>query len=116
MNNANPTYSDIVALLNTLVPTTDPNIESAPHLAFWRTMSRDEFVNKDTSDWGVSGPLVALNNPNGSNFFLALSGKAPFDGSELPQMPDTNADPNARTATQDELNLVETWISNGAPA
>ncbi len=54
-------------------------------------MNRDAFRATSTSATGRSptGPLVKPGNPDTSTFFLALSGKSPFDGSALPQMPDT---------------------------
>ncbi|MFZ2104670.1 MAG: hypothetical protein WAV18_04665 [Roseiarcus sp.] len=118
MSAANPTYADVVEMLNTLVPLNDPNIDDAPHQAFWRTMNRDQFVQFNTSAWnvGVTGPLVVAGNPSASYFFLALSGLAPFDGTSAPQMPDTASDPDANPATPANLALVETWIKNGAPA
>ena len=111
----NPTFSDIVTLLNTLY-NNDPNIGNAPHAAFWQNTTRDAFVQIQTDIWGVEGPLVALGSPNTSNLYLALAGHTPFDGSELPQMPDTGADPNGRHATLSELQMVSTWITNNAPA
>lgn len=118
LNKADPTYADVIAMLNTLVPTTDQNIDDAPHAAFWRTLTRDGFVSHDVSDWSggsVTGPLVVAGNPDKSPFYLALAGKAPFDGSTLPQMPDIGQDPNANQATPDDLALVAAWITNGAP-
>ena len=113
---ANPTFSDIVDLLNTLVPLGDPNIKDAPHQAFWRGVTRDQFVSKTTDDWGVNGKLVVPGDLTNSNLFLALSGTSPFDGSQLPQMPDINSDPNAKTATAEQLDTVKNWIMNQAPA
>jgi hypothetical protein len=113
---ANPTFSDIVNLLNTLVPVSDQNISDAPHQAFWRGCTRDEFVSKKTDDWGINGKLVVPGDPAHSNLYLALSGTPPFDGSQLPQMPDTNSDPNAQTATAEQLDIVKQWILNNAPA
>jgi hypothetical protein len=117
MSAANPTFADIVALLNTLF-NNDPSIGDAPHGAFWQTNTRDAFVAIQTDAWGIAGPLVALKNPKQSNMYLALAGLGPFDGSQLPQMPDTtpNGDPNARHATTAELAMVAAWINNNAPA
>jgi hypothetical protein len=115
MSAANPAFADIVALLNALY-NNDPNIDDAPHGAFWQNTTRDVFVAIQTDDWGVAGPLVTLGDPNKSNLYLALSGKSPFDGSQLPQMPDTGADPNGRHATNAELQMVAAWINNNAPA
>lgn len=115
MSIANPKFSDIVQLLNTLV-NNDPNIGSAPHSAFWQNTTRDAFIKIQTDNWGVPGNLVTLGQPKSSNLYLALSGTAPFDGSELPQMPDTDADPKGRHATQAELDMVAAWITNNCPA
>jgi hypothetical protein len=111
----NPTFSDIVKLLNSLY-NNDPNIGNAPHGAFWQNTTRNAFVAIQTDNWGVNGPLVKLGDPQGSNLYLALAGKPPFDGSVLQQMPDLQDDPNARHATPAEIQLVSTWISNNAPA
>jgi hypothetical protein len=113
----NPTFTDIVTLLNALY-NNDPDIGDAPHGAFWQNTNRNAFVAIQTDNWGVSGALVTVGNPQTSNLYLALAGLRPFDGSTLPQMPDTtaNGDPNARHATPAELQLVSKWIEQNAPA
>jgi hypothetical protein len=121
MSTANPGFADICALLDTLVPPTDNNINNAPHQAFWRSgknyVSRDDFLALKTDDWGISGNLVTPGNASQSNLYLALSGQSPFDGSQgIPQMPDTSQDSNAKRATTQQLSMVETWIKNNAPA
>jgi hypothetical protein len=116
MSTNNPTFDDIVSLLNTLVPLDDSNIQNAPHAAFWRGKTRDQFVAIKTDDWGVPGNLVAPGNVDKSNLYLALSGKDPFDGTLLPQMPDTSRDPNSTLAKSEQLAMVATWINNNAPA
>lgn len=116
MSQSNPTFADITNLLDALVPTSDSNIEDAPHEAFWRNKTRDAFVALTTAVWGVAGNLVTPGNEKTSNLYLALSGQAPFDGSQVPQMPDVNSDPNARVATAAEIAMVAAWIRNNAPA
>ena len=114
-----PSFADIQNLLDTLVPPSDNNIQSAPHQRFWRTTptnTRDGFVNFDTSQWGQPGRLITPGDPNKSNLYLALAGLAPFDGSVQNQMPDVNADFNATLATKDQLDRISTWIKNGALA
>jgi hypothetical protein len=117
MTKSNPTFADIVNLLNTLY-NNDPDIDAAPHGAFWKNTTRDAFVAIQTDPWGVAGALVTLKDITKSNLYLALAGASPFDGSQLPQMPDTtpDGDPNARHATPDELTMVANWIKGGAPA
>ncbi|HEV2172760.1 MAG TPA: hypothetical protein VGR71_04295 [Nitrospira sp.] len=109
----NPTFTDIVKLLNTL---SNGNADDAPHGAFWVGVTRDQFVAIQTDNWGVNGPLITLGNPQASNLYLALAGLAPFDGSGLPQMPDTGAAPSSRHASTTELQMVSTWILHNAPA
>lgn len=117
MSAANPTFADIVNLLNILY-NNDPNIGDAPHGAFWQNTNRDAFVGRRTDAWGVAGQFVTLKDPAKSNLYSAIAGLAPFDGSQLPQMPDTTDTgyPNARHATQDELKMVALWINSNAPA
>ncbi len=120
MSTTNPQFADICALLDQLVPTSDNNIDSAPHLAFWRSgkappnnyVTQEDFIALTTNDWGIPGSLVTPGNPQTSNLYLALSGKTPFDGSQANQMPDTTQDSNARHATSQEQTMVETWIKN----
>ena len=119
MTQQNPAFPDILALLNALVPANDANIQGAPHGAFWRPnnklISYADFIALKSDDWGVPGSLVVPGSPQSSNFYLALGGLDPFDGTLAGQMPDTAADPSARRATTDELAMVETWIKNNAP-
>jgi len=103
---AAPLFQDIVKLLDTLVP-----IKIGAHGNFWQNVTRDQFVVK--SIFGKK--LIVGNDPNQSNLYLSLAGLPPFDGSENPQMPDTDSCPKCRHATVDELKIVSTWITNGAP-
>jgi hypothetical protein len=79
MTTSNPVFSDIVALLNILYAG-DPNIDNAPHGAFWQNTVRNSFVAIRTDDWGVPGALVTPGNAETSNLYLALAGKNSFDG------------------------------------
>jgi hypothetical protein len=110
---ADPKFVDIVALLDALVNDA-ATIPGSPHKVFWRNVTRDAFVAIKTSNWGVPGMLVTPGDPQASNLYLALSGKAPFDGTMVGQMPDIDAGFDGRHATPDELTMVETWIRNGA--
>jgi hypothetical protein len=111
----NPTFSDIVSLLNTLY-NNDPNINDAPHGAFWQSTTRDAFVALNTDDWGVAGALVTLKDPSKSNLYLSLAGLPPFNGAQPPQMPDTTRYRQARHATTLELEMVAAWINDNATA
>ena len=110
MSTTNPQFADICALLDQLVPTSDNNINSAPHLAFWRSgkappnnyVTQEVFIALTTDDWGISGSLVTPANPQTSNLYLALSGKTPFDGSQATRNARHHRDPDARHATSQE--------------
>jgi hypothetical protein len=107
---SNPTYSDIVNLLQTLTGN-DPNLDAnSPHGAFWN-QSYAAFMAQTTDAWGVPGSLVVKCDINNSNLFLALAGTGAFTQM---RMPDPN-DPNSRFATSPELHMVSTWIANGCP-
>jgi hypothetical protein len=108
----NPKFADITALLANLA-NSDPNIDNAPHGAFW-TMSYDAFLAQKTDDWGAEGRLVVPGDPTNSMLYRALAGIAPF-GASIAQMPDVDADPKGRLATPAELQMVSTWITNNCP-
>src|SRR5215469_8913703 len=115
MTVATAAFADVVSLLNELTHD-DPNINTkSPHGTFWQNKSRTQFLAIRTDNWGVPGALVTPGEPLTSNLYLALSGKAPFDGSKLPQMPDTKRYPRARHATAEELAMVAAWITSGCP-
>ena len=113
MSTAQPTFADIVTLLNTLFAA-DPNIGHSPHKAFWQNTTRDSFVAIQTSAWGADGSLVGA-TPATSTLWLALAGQPPFDGFP-PRMPDIKRDRSGRYATPAELQMVADWITAGAPA
>ncbi len=47
---------------------------AGPHRAFWRTQTRDQFVN-----FRILGlPIITLGNGSGSTIVKALRGEAPF--------------------------------------
>ena len=92
----------------------DPINTKSPHGAFWQNKTRSQFLAITTDNWGVPGRLVTPGQPRTSNLYLALAGIGPFDGSKLPQMPDTTRYPRARHATSEELAMVGAWITSGS--
>ncbi len=115
MSEEQPNFDDVQQLLNSLFNAGDDNVANAPHADFWRNKTRDEFVAIGTDDWGIPGNLVVPGNPDASVLYQALAGLTPFDGSTLPRMPDTAADPGARYATDEELGFLAAWIQADAP-
>lgn len=102
---------------------------SAPHKAFWTTLTYDQFVNGNVPDFsGQYGGPPSITNPpppprgnppvkilvkgdsKKSNIILALSGLPPFDGSVFPQMP-----AGGPYLTQDQIDQLAGWIDAGCP-
>jgi len=109
------TFSDIVGLLDAAVN----NGDIQAHGPFWRTQSRDDFVQ-----FQVFGqiPLIAKDNagnfdPDNSNLVKALEGRAPFGrdigtpGARFPRMP--VGFPAMAAA---DIQVIRDWISQGCPA
>src|ERR687896_696338 len=59
-----------------------PNVNIGVHGAFWRGLSRDQFVAKKI----FNRDLVVVGNGSASNLVKALKGEAPF-GADLPDPP-----------------------------
>lgn len=98
-------------------------VAGAPHLNFWDTLTRDQFVNGTVPGvtWGPSPPypIVDLNNPLNSNLVLALQGQGPlFNNTNGPfgQMP-ANANPSQGMPyfTSDQIQPIIDWITAGCP-
>jgi hypothetical protein len=115
-------YSDVQTYLDDLVATLGANIGGAPHGAFWRTLSYEQFTTGSVP--GVSGIAPGdPPNPNGtwqilvvgdaasSNIIKALQGNPPFDGSIFPQMP-ADGPPFADAA---QIQPLADWITAKCP-
>lgn len=85
---------------------------NAPHGAFWRWLSRDEFVQF----MFLSLPLVTPGDGNGSNLVKALRGEAPFGhdlgvpGASFERMP-----PQRPPVPEADIEFIAKWIDDGAP-
>jgi hypothetical protein len=91
-----------------------PDVEIGAHGAYWRGLTRDEFVAKKV--FGL--PVVSLGDGAHSNLVLALKGQTPF-GKDLPDHP-----PGARfrrmpaglpAVPADSISCIEQWINDGCP-
>jgi hypothetical protein len=96
------TFQDIQEILDELVD----NRSFGAHGAFWRTLSRDEFVEHRVFGYQI----IKLGNPSESNIIKALKGLPPFNGVPFRSMP---AGMDEATAIQ--IKTIEDWIENGCP-
>ena len=102
------TFREVVAILDEAVG--GPEAEVAPpHRAFWRGITRDQFVTKKV----LGRPILVLGDGAHSNLVLALKGEPPFGSdpdAEFPRMP-VGFDP----VPDDSISSIELWINNGCP-
>lgn len=81
---------------------------SAPHGAFWKTMSYEEFV---TGSIFGQYPILEKGNSAKSNLILSLRGEAPFDGSVFQRMPGDGPP----YFTDEQIQAIADWIDAGCP-
>lgn len=99
-------FSKVIAILDDSVGgSTSP---AGPHGAFWRSISRDDFVVR--SVFGLQ--LIEVGNGAASNLVKALKGEVPFDGSNFNRMPAGGLVP----VSDDDIKFIEAWIDDGCPA
>jgi hypothetical protein len=104
------TYADVQQLLDAAIGGAEAQIGA--HHAFWRTLTRDQFVVKK-----VFGKLVVSpGDASGSNLIKALRGEAPFgsdigtSGATTRRMP-AGMDPMAA----EDVDRIACWIDEGCP-
>jgi hypothetical protein len=102
------TFREVVDILDAAV--SGPGTEvGPPHRAFWRDITRDQFVAKKV----LGRPLLVLGDGAHSNLVLALKGEPPFGSdpdAEFPRMP-VGFDP----MPDDSIESIERWINDGCP-
>jgi photosystem II stability/assembly factor-like uncharacterized protein len=91
-----------------------PDVGIAGHGAFWRGITRDQFVAKKV----FNREVVALGAGASSNLIKALKGQAPFGedletpptGATMPRMPF-----GFPPVSDDNIGFIEQWIDDGCP-
>ena len=105
-------FQGVVAILDEAIG--GPGVGIGAHGAFWRDVSRDEFVAMT-----VRGKtLLVVGDGANSNLVRALKGEAPF-GRDLPDPPPgatTRRMPAGRPpAPAESIAAIEQWINDGCP-
>ena len=105
-------YERVLQLLDEAIG--GPNVNIGVHGAFWRGLSRDQFVAKHV----FNRALVVVGNGAASHLVKALKGEAPF-GADLPTPPSgaqfsrmPAGMPPVAAAT---IAFIQTWIDHGCP-
>lgn len=100
------TFSEVVDLLDAAVNGPETEV-GPPHYAFWRNVTRDEFVATEL----LGHPILVSGDGAHSNLILSLKGEAPFGpNGEIPRMP-VGFDP----MPDESIHALEQWIDNGCP-
>ena len=97
-------YARVTAILDNSIG--GPQAQIGAHGAFWRGLSRDQFINK--SVFGLK--LIELGDSASSNLIKALKGQNPFDDSTFPRMP-----VGRPAVPADQIAEIAAWIDAGAP-
>jgi photosystem II stability/assembly factor-like uncharacterized protein len=105
-------YERVVQILDEAIGGSNVNI--GVHGAFWRGLSRDQFVAKKI----FNRDLVAVGNGSASNLVKALKGEAPF-GADLPDPPPgaqfSRMPAGLPPVSEADLAFIQTWIDDGCP-
>lgn len=102
------TFREVVDILDAAV--SGPGTEvGPPHHAFWRGITRDEFVATKV----LGQPILVLGDGANSNLILSLKGQPPFGSgpdAEFPRMP-----VGFDAVPDDSIRSIELWINDGCP-
>ena len=106
-------YAALQAYMSGVSGAYQSNIASAPHGAFWKKLSHDQFVTGNVPGVSPEVPILIKGNGAGSNIVLALQGQGPLFSSNgrYGQMP---ADETGPWTTAQIAPLIA-WIDAGCP-
>ena len=102
------TFQEVVDILDAAVNGPETEV-GPPHHAFWRNVTRDEFVA--TKLFGH--PILVPGDGANSSLILSLKGLSPFGSgpdAKFPRMP-VGFDP----LPDDAIRSIEEWITDGCP-
>lgn len=105
-------FERVVQILDNAIGGPNKNIPA--HRAFWRGLTRDQFVAKTV----FGREVVTVGQGEASNLVRAFKGEAPF-GSDLPTPPpgaEIRRMPAGLPASAEEdIAFIEQWINDGCP-
>jgi len=103
-------YQKVLSILDQSIGGTNVNIGA--HGAFWRGLTRDQFVTKKV----YGKDLVMVGQGAQSNLVKALKGEAPF-GNDLPSPPPGAIYPrmpeDMSPVADADVAFIQTWIVQG---
>jgi len=103
-------YERVIQILDEAIG--GPNVNIGVHGAFWRGLTRDQFVAKKV----FNRDLVVIGNGSVSNLVKALKGEAPF-GADLPTPPPgaqfSRMPAGLPPVSDANIAFIQTWIDDG---
>jgi hypothetical protein len=112
-------FADVQQFLSQVVTDNHETLllQNAPHKAFWKTLTYDQFVNGDIPHvqdpaTGDPIPILVKGKSDQSNIIMALGGTGPIFGpdGQVGQMP-----PSGTKFTADQIASLAQWIDAGCP-
>ena len=105
-------YERVIQILDEAIGGPDVNI--GVHGAFWRGVTRDQFVTKKVFNLD----LVVVGSGAAANLVKSLKGEAPF-GADLPNPPPgarfSRMPAGALPVSDADIAFIQTWIDDGCP-
>ena len=105
-------YKRVVEILDNAIG--GPNVNIGIHGAFWRGLTRDQFVARQVQ--GI--PLVVVGDGAASNLIRALRGKSPFGDDLDPPQPNSRYDrmpSGLPPVAAVDIDFIQKWIDDGCP-
>jgi hypothetical protein len=106
-------YAELQTYMNNMITLYGTSISSAPHHAFWNTLTYEQFTTGNVP--GVNPPvkILEVGNGTGSNIVQALQGVGPLFGpnGRIGQMPADGTGP----WTAEQIQPLIAWIDANCP-
>lgn len=97
-------YQKVIDILDDSIGGSE--VEIGAHGAFWRDLTKDEFVEHTLPGFNVK--IIEVGDPENSNLIRALRGVNPFDDSIFSRMPF-----RMEAISEEKVNFIASWISDG---
>jgi len=106
-------YVQLQAYMNGLITDYDTSISSAPHHAFWNTLTYEQFTTGNVPNISQSVKILEIGDGAGSNIVQALQGMGNLFGpnGSIGQMPADGTGP----WTPDQIQPLIDWIDAKCP-
>jgi hypothetical protein len=102
-------YQDVQSFFNDFIAANQIPIDDSPHLAFWDTLTYDEFVNGDVPN-AAGVKILIVGNSADSNLVKILRGSLTVGTASFRRMPG-----GGPFMSEDMIASLADWIDRGCP-